>query len=260
VLIKRAGGMNDQSKKRVAGEGASYVLVRMYDRNDVLTRLKESFYENKDEFEKNQYYMNIDQIVLNNVLLKIEEEVYCGNNYRILSEDEIELKARKFIEYFTCCEKKFKSLDEFCDHKYTHHPEQSRTNNRTASPLCDYRNIYSQESKLYGIINQAIYNGLPEYSSENESTAKPAIWNEIFKVRRRLKEERSRRSKKDEIFKCSRAECSYEFTSKTGLKYHLEHGHDEIKEGKKRFSCPKEKCSKKYKNANGLRYHLEHGH
>ncbi|KAM0673565.1 hypothetical protein GVAV_002942 [Gurleya vavrai] len=194
--------------------------------DEVLLKLRNDYHIRKAVFEEKQYSMNIDQIQINNLLIKIEANKYFEYLYR--NETALEAGKRRekeFMRMFTCCNRGFETFREFEIHKKTVHNEGQEDD------------AEADESTLSGE-----YRFVPLSPPQSDEVS---YSNEAEKIRNH---------------KCTVEGCKKSYTSAYGLRYHLEKGHlDEVK-GTKPFKCNVENCNKRYKNMNGLKYHLSRGH
>lgn len=195
-----------------------------YQYNDAnLQKMRDEYYKNKAEFEKNQYRMNIYQIQLNNILLKYEEDQYLDQLYKSETKNQfLQRREREFMRMFTCCDRGFETFSEFVAHKENVHNERQCEDGED-----------NDESE---------YRYVPLKSSTSEENIS------------------SEEVDKTKAFKCTVEGCHKNYTSAYGLRYHLEKGHVNETKKTKPYRCSEENCEKRYKNMNGLKYHLAHGH
>ncbi|KAM0688224.1 hypothetical protein COBT_000522 [Conglomerata obtusa] len=91
-------------------------IVNEYLTKDI-TDLQFLHLKNREDFENQQYSMNIDQIILNNILLKVENEVY-------FSTKNVQERSKIKVFQYKCCETNFTGYFEFSDHIEKYHPNE----------------------------------------------------------------------------------------------------------------------------------------
>ncbi|KAM0677469.1 hypothetical protein BDAP_001970 [Binucleata daphniae] len=210
-------GHIQQSNKKQQRDNAQYNNNAEQINKQVIDELKNMYYKNRSKFETQQYKMNIDEIKLNNIMLDFEEKVFFDKE--IVNYEE--RREKRFMQMFTCCNKKFDTFAEFAKHKDIIHEEEMQEEN------CE---VVNPEYKYVPIKIIA-----DDITSSGEG--------DKYKQHR-----------------CVVEGCYKTYTSAYGLKYHTEKGHaQEVKEAKP-HKCTIDNCTKRYKNVNGLKYHLEHAH
>lgn len=168
-----------------------------------LQKLRNEFFKNKKEFEEQQYTMKIGAIVLNNFLLKTEEDVYFSRY-----ENDLERNIRgerEFMQMFTCCNRGFETFSEFIEHKETIHKEgrveevvpESRYIEQIENPK-PFKCPYPKCNKVYTSIN-----GLKYHQDKGHDTDDLDI----------------------KPYHCTIKGCEKRYKNSNGLKYHLNHGH-----------------------------------
>lgn len=201
-------------------------------RKEELKKLKSEHIKNKDEFEKKQYTMNIDQIILNNILLKIEGDVYFGR-YESKCE-RTERREKEFMKMISCCEMGFSSLLEFGEHKESVHDKSVNLKNK-------YDKLPSRSKPVEIDEINDTKNNVPTFYDENTISKKL-----IFDC--------------EKPYRCHIPGCINTYRSAQELRYHMRSMHVEYEEENKPYKCSVLGCKKRYKNSNGLKYHLSHGH
>ncbi|EJW04129.1 hypothetical protein EDEG_01565 [Edhazardia aedis USNM 41457] len=137
-------------------------------------RLRKEFIKNKVEFEENQYTMSKDQLLLHNLLLKVEEDAYFGNNRQ--NETEIEAlnrQEKEFVNMFTCCDRSFNSITDLFAHKIEIHGED---------PNFDAGKVESSLKPLEFSENIKNYNKLQFQSSSFEDAEEDKLSNNLTHI------------------------------------------------------------------------------
>lgn len=196
--------------------------------NSVL--LQKQHARNRSDFLQRSHTMQFDQVFIEHLLLKMEEQMFFEEEADEFCDWDAEKEAElEFLRNRNCCSMKFQNFTEWEIHTLTHH-----TN--TSSSLCFdkeryFNNKNKPERETMSITSEESYENTCNNSGH-----------------------------KTKVYKCDRENCNKFYTSAYGLRYHLEKGHKEDEDMAKPFRCIFEGCRKRYKNANGLKYHLSHGH
>lgn len=168
-----------------------------------LQKLRNEFLKNKKEFEEQQYTMKISTLVLNNFLLKTEEDVYFFRYENDLERNQ--RSEREFMQMFTCCNRGFERFSEFIEHKETVHNEgrveEVVTENKAITIFEDpkpYKCTYLKCTKMYTSMNGLKYHQEKGHETEDEDL-KP--------------------------YRCKMKGCTKRYKNSNGLKYHSKHGH-----------------------------------
>lgn len=169
-----------------------------------LQKLRNEFYKNKKEFEEQQYTMRIGALVLNNFLLKTEEDVYFFRYENDLERNK--RGEREFMQMFTCCNRGFEKFSEFIEHKEVVHKEgrveEGIPFHKQFEQIEDtrpYKCTHPKCNKVYTSVNGLKYHQEKGHDGDDDEYLKP--------------------------YQCTHSGCEKRYKNSNGLKYHLSHGH-----------------------------------
>lgn len=192
--------------------------------------LQKQHARNRSDFLQRSHTMQFDQIFIEHLLLKMEEQIFFEEDNDEFRDWDAEKEAElEFLRSRNCCNLKFQSFTEWEVHILSHH-----TSMASSQHLSKEKGTISKENAEKDTMSIASEESYESLASTSGNKAK--------------------------VYKCNRENCNKFYTSAYGLRYHLEKGHKEDDSVAKPFQCIFEGCKKRYKNANGLKYHLSHGH
>lgn len=197
--------------------------------NDVSSILKKQHARNRADFLQRSHTMQFDQIFIENLLLRMEEQIFFGRQTTEMHGWDAEKEAElEFLKNLSCCNLNFANFTEWEIHMMKH----------DTKPVFSLDPCGDEIATVVGMIDK-------DMSSTSESTSESTASMPETKIK---------------VYKCDHENCNKLYTSAYGLRYHLEKGHRENDDSAKPFTCTFKGCRKRYKNANGLKYHLVHGH
>lgn len=196
--------------------------------------LRQEHAKSRADFLQRLHTMQFDQIFIENLLLKMEEQAFFKKPSVEADEWDAEREAElEFLKNRSCCRMSFQNFTEWEIHMMGHE--------LAASPYIVTK--HDKDSREESTTDDTSENKLETtQTSDSSDTATSAP------------------ESKTKMFKCEHKNCNKLYTSAYGLRYHLERGHREGEDLTKPYLCTFDGCRKRYKNANGLKYHLAHGH
>ncbi|ELA47763.1 hypothetical protein VCUG_00724 [Vavraia culicis subsp. floridensis] len=211
---------------------------------DSLAHYRNEFYRNKKLYEINQYKMNRDQIVLENLLLNIEEDVLFKGRGEVSMDEVLESTEKRFLNNLDCCGNYFDTFNSFAQHRNFEHSNDEES---------------AQDEAGTGRERECVGTG-STFSNMHNTINASSIAN--FNVSRSVGTEGVQADplEKCKPYRCDITGCKKAYTSAYGLRYHIENGHVQKDDSNKPHICSFSNCGKRYKNSNGLKYHLEHFH
>lgn len=245
----------DMKSSNIKNIGEMKSLRKMSHKNKIclekLTRLKQKYLKDVNDFELTKHRMTMDQLLVNILVLSLEKRVYF--------EQEMYSKEAENDEVYGNEEDEEMILD---------YKMQNADLNQDADKF------FFEESEYFGIKN---YNSFfePIICNSNKSMSKDigldVDWSMIISEAEDKHDQpydlfnnaggtNVKTKNKYRPFVCEKSGCTKRYTSLYGLKYHEKNGHNKVYDHSKPFMCPVPGCGKRYKNLNGLRYHQEHGH
>lgn len=204
---------------------------------DCIENLRNQFFKNKKRFETNLHNMNQDQIVLEDLLLSIEENMFSKTKEPETLEEALENTKTIFLKDLECCGEYFKNFNHFIKHMETTHHNEDVVSEDEEIAKQQFHESFKEKKEIESIAN---FNYSDIIKSDNNS---PLL-----------------KQNKDKPFKCNIPSCKKSYTSAYGLRYHIENGHILKDDSDKPYACQFKDCGKRYKNTNGLKYHIEHNH
>lgn len=239
--------------------------------DEMLPTLQKEYYQNKRNFEKNQYFMGVDQIKLNNILLKIEESVYFG--FQENQNEGFINKEKELMKMFTCCNKNFVSFDDFIHHKEVEHNENDSepVNNNGLKKYYEgsqCKKIFKDDSNVWSMAKNL--DSIPEYKEEFN----PDLSYDLLYKRRYSHNLINYLISK--ILFCDRRTQEPTFKEVDdyvrNMDLHADNLHsikhlnnnsgdrNAIQENEKPYRCHVPNCFKSYLSAFGLKYHMQSMH
>lgn len=171
--------------------------------NDNIADLQQQHLKDKADFLNRIHTMDADQIIMENLLLTMEEQVYFKSKKNFPDEDPEEKRLEmEFIKNQTCCDLAFKNYNEWAIHMDNHseikneEEEVSSGNSKGRNYKCDIVNCNKSYTSAYGLRYH-----LDKGHKGEEDTSKPYV--------------------------CNIDGCKKRYKNANGLKYHVQHGHEE---------------------------------
>ncbi|KAL0265880.1 UNVERIFIED_CONTAM: hypothetical protein PYX00_011597 [Menopon gallinae] len=195
--------------------------------------LRQQHAKSRADFLQRLHTMQFDQIFIENLLLKMEEQAFFKKPSCDVHDWNAEREAElEFLKNRSCCRMSFQNFTEWEIHMMSHE--------LAANPYIVTKSERTPREE-----------STDDMSESKQETSQTSDSSETVT---------SMSESKTKMFKCDHENCNKLYTSAYGLRYHLERGHVEGEDLTKPYLCTFVGCRKRYKNANGLKYHLAHGH
>lgn len=170
--------------------------------NDDIEYLQMQHLKDKADFHERIHTMHADQIIMENLLLSMEEQVYFRIQAGVSEEEEEKRVEMEFVRNQSCCNLAFGNYNEWAIHMDNHNVESKNeeeecvpsAGNRIRTYKCEIPNCNKSYTSAYGLRYH-----LEKGHRGEEDSSKP--------------------------FGCVVEGCKRRYKNANGLKYHMQHGH-----------------------------------